>query len=75
MTLRYGDRSFRTPVGRVFATFWLLLSVLTVAKSVTLIAEARLAKRQGKFVKEVLSKGMTSTDFMAADIDNDGSVG
>ncbi|GAQ82285.1 Tandem pore domain K+ channel [Klebsormidium nitens] len=74
-SIGYGDRSFRTPFGRLFATFWLLLSVLTVAKSITLIAEARLESRQKKFVKEVLCKGLTSTDFQAADIDNDGTVG
>ncbi|KAI5079761.1 hypothetical protein GOP47_0005766 [Adiantum capillus-veneris] len=73
-TVGYGDHAFTTMAGRVFASVWLLVSTLAVARSFLYLAEARIDKRHRLIAKLVLEKEMTIADLLAADLDNDGCV-
>ncbi|KAL9689383.1 hypothetical protein QQ045_009768 [Rhodiola kirilowii] len=73
-TLGYGDKSFSTTTGRVFAIFWILTSTITVAQFFLYLAELNTETRQKSLVKWVLSKRVTNVDLEAADLDNDGVV-
>lgn len=73
-TVGYGDRAFKSLPGRIFASVWLLVSTLAVARAFLYLAEARVDKRQRRMAKWVLEHGMTVAEFLAADIDNNGSV-
>ncbi|GLT52582.1 hypothetical protein SLA2020_259140 [Shorea laevis] len=73
-TVGYGDRAFETLPGRIFASIWLLVSTLAVAQAFLYLAEARVDKRHRKMVKWVLGQDMTVSEFLAADIDNNGFV-
>lgn len=74
-TLGYGDKSFSTRWGRVFAIFWILISTITLAQFFLYIAELNTERRQRSLVKWVLSRKVTDIDLEAADIDDDGVVG
>ncbi|KAI4366194.1 hypothetical protein MLD38_022103 [Melastoma candidum] len=74
-TLGYGDKSFSTQVGRVFAIVWILVSTICVAQFFLYVAELNTEKRRRKLVKWVLSRRMTNLDLEAADLDNNGVVG
>ncbi|KAG1347108.1 two pore potassium channel c [Cocos nucifera] len=73
-TVGYGDRAFKTMSGRLFASLWLLVSTLAVARAFLYLAEARIDKRHRMIAKWVLSRDMTISEFLAADIDNNGFV-
>lgn len=73
-TVGYGDRAFRSMAGRIFASVWLLVSTLAVARAFLYLAEARVDKRHRKMAKWVLDQGLTVSQFLAADIDNNGYV-
>lgn len=73
-TVGYGDRAFESMTGRIFASVWLLVSTLAVARAFLYLAEARVDKRQRKMAKWVLAHDMTVSEFLAADIDNNGFV-
>ncbi|KAG9447567.1 hypothetical protein H6P81_013695 [Aristolochia fimbriata] len=73
-TVGYGDYSFRTLKGRLFATVWLLVSTLAVARAFLYLAELRIEKRNRGIAKWVLHRKMTLGDLVAADLDNDGSI-
>ncbi|XP_010924086.1 two-pore potassium channel 3 isoform X1 [Elaeis guineensis] len=73
-TVGYGDRAFKTMPGRLFASLWLLVSTLAVARAFLYLAEARIDKRHRKIAKWVLCRDMTVSEFLAADIDNNGFV-
>ncbi|PPR97768.1 hypothetical protein GOBAR_AA22889 [Gossypium barbadense] len=73
-TVGYGDRVFRTLPGRLFATIWLFVSTLAVARAFLYLAEARVDKRHRKMTKWVLGHDLTISEFLAADIDNNGFV-
>lgn len=73
-TLGYGDKSFSTKAGRVFAIFWILTGTICLAQFLCYVAELNTEGRQKALVKWVLTKRMTSVDLEAADIDNDGTV-
>ncbi|KZV45484.1 two-pore potassium channel 3-like [Dorcoceras hygrometricum] len=73
-TVGYGDRAFKSLYGRVFASIWLLLSTLAVARAFLYLAEARVDKRNRRMAKWVLGQDMTVAQFLAADIDNHGFV-
>ncbi|XWS19800.1 hypothetical protein CRYUN_Cryun31cG0047500 [Craigia yunnanensis] len=73
-TVGYGDRAFKTMPGRIFAAIWLLVSTLAVARAFLYLAEARVDKRHRRMAKWVLGQDMTVSEFLAADIDNDGFV-
>ncbi|KAK4797231.1 hypothetical protein SAY86_029557 [Trapa natans] len=73
-TVGYGDYSFTTIQGRIFAVIWLLLSTLVVARAFLFLTELRIQKRNQRITKLVLQKKMTLGDLIAADLDNDGSI-
>ncbi|CAH9105884.1 unnamed protein product [Cuscuta epithymum] len=73
-TVGYGDRAFESLTGRIFASVWLLVSTLAVARAFLYLAEARVDKRHRKMAKWVLDQDMTVAQFLAADIDNNGFV-
>ncbi|KAJ4975561.1 hypothetical protein NE237_000667 [Protea cynaroides] len=73
-TLGYGDKSFSTKMGRVFAVFWILASTICLAQFFLYLAELNTERRQHLLVHWVLNKAMTSTDLEAADLDSDGVV-
>ncbi|PKI55696.1 two-pore potassium channel 3-like isoform X1 [Punica granatum] len=73
-TVGYGDFSFTTVQGRVFAIIWLLVSTLTVARAFLYLTELRIDKRNRRIAKWVLQKKMTLGDLIAADLDHDGSI-
>lgn len=73
-TVGYGDRAFNSLSGRVFASIWLLVSTLAVARAFLYLAEARVDKRHRRMAKWVLGQDMTVAQFLAADIDNNGFV-
>ncbi|EXB86569.1 putative calcium-activated outward-rectifying potassium channel 6 [Morus notabilis] len=73
-TVGYGDRAFKSMPGRIFASIWLLVSTLAVARAFLYLAEARVDKRHRKMAKWILGQDMTVAEFLAADIDNNGFV-
>ncbi|XP_027087807.1 two-pore potassium channel 3 isoform X1 [Coffea arabica] len=73
-TVGYGDRAFTSLPGRIFASIWLLVSTLAVARAFLYLAEARVDKRHRSMAKWVLGQDMTVAQFLAADIDNNGFV-
>ncbi|MBA0662557.1 hypothetical protein Goklo_006654, partial [Gossypium klotzschianum] len=73
-TVGYGDRVFKTLPGRLFATIWLFVSTLAVARAFLYLAEARVGKRHRKMTKWVLGHDLTISEFLPADIDNNGFV-
>ncbi|KAH9291175.1 hypothetical protein KI387_043642, partial [Taxus chinensis] len=73
-TVGYGDHAFKTLPGRLFASVWLLVSTLAVARAFLYFAEARIDKRHRLIAKWVLHRDMTIDDLLAADIDNNGFV-
>ncbi|KAH6557505.1 hypothetical protein KP509_1Z110300 [Ceratopteris richardii] len=73
-TVGYGDHAFKTMAGRLFASIWLLVSTLAVARSFLYLAEARIEKRHRRFAKIILQRDMTVGDLVAADLDNNGFV-
>ncbi|PPD79754.1 hypothetical protein GOBAR_DD23328 [Gossypium barbadense] len=73
-TVGYGDRAFKTMPGRLFAAIWLLVSTVAVARAFLYLAEARVDKRHRRMAKWVLGQDMTVSQFLAADIDNNGYV-
>ncbi|CAL0306092.1 unnamed protein product [Lupinus luteus] len=73
-TVGYGDKAFKTIQGRIFAAIWLLVSTLAVARAFLYLAEARIDKRHRMMAKRILGQDMTVSEFLAADIDNNGFV-
>ncbi|WOK96059.1 two-pore potassium channel 5-like [Canna indica] len=73
-TVGYGDHAFKTMTGRIFASFWLLLSTLAVARAFLYLAEARINKRHRMIVKWVLQRDLTVDDLLAADLNQNGFI-
>ncbi|XP_042413201.1 two pore potassium channel c-like isoform X1 [Zingiber officinale] len=73
-TVGYGDYAFGTVKGRLFASVWLPVSTLAVARAFLYLTEMRVEKRNRRAAEWVLSRRMTAGDVMAADLDNDGSI-
>lgn len=73
-TVGYGDRAFKTLQGRVFASFWLLISTLAVARAFLYLAEARIDKRHRRIAKLVLQRDLTVEDLFAADLNHNGFI-
>ncbi|XP_057517765.1 two-pore potassium channel 5-like [Amaranthus tricolor] len=69
-TVGYGDRAFNTLTGRIFASVWLLVSTLAVARAFLYLVEARIHKRQRTIAKWVLQRDITPLDLFAANINN-----
>ncbi|KAK1440257.1 hypothetical protein QVD17_06082 [Tagetes erecta] len=74
-TLGYGDKSFSTPIGRVFAIFWILTSTICLAQLLFAFAEFYTESRQRSLARWVLTRRTTAADLEAADLDDDGVVG
>nr|DAD20244.1 TPA_asm: hypothetical protein HUJ06_021707 [Nelumbo nucifera] len=74
-TLGYGDKSFSTEMGRIFAVFWILTSTICVAQFFLYLAELYTEHRQNLLVKWVLTRKLTLVDLEAADLDDNGAVG
>ncbi|ONK67423.1 uncharacterized protein A4U43_C06F20100 [Asparagus officinalis] len=74
-TLGYGDKSFSSEGGRVFAVFWILTSCICLAQFFLYLAEVYTERRQHLLAKWVLTRRMTFVDLEAADLDEDGVVG
>uniref|UniRef100_A0A5B7BB45 Putative two-pore potassium channel 1-like isoform X2 n=1 Tax=Davidia involucrata TaxID=16924 RepID=A0A5B7BB45_DAVIN len=70
-TLGYGDKSFSTRGGRVFAVFWILISTICLAQFFLYLAELYTENRNRTLVKWVLTRNLTLSDLEAADLDND----
>jgi potassium channel subfamily K len=73
-TVGYGDHTFKTYSGRLFAGLWLLFSTLAVARCFLYLAEARVDKRHRLIAKWVLQRQLTVGDLVQADLDHDGSI-
>lgn len=73
-TLGYGDQSFHTKTGRIFAIFWILSSTVCVAQFFLYVAESRTEERQYQLAAWALSRPTTQADLEAADVDGDGTV-
>ncbi|KAL7186740.1 hypothetical protein ACSBR2_028465 [Camellia fascicularis] len=74
-TLGYGDKSFTTKIGRVFAIFWILMSTICLAQFFFCVAELNAERRQKALANWVLNRKITNLDLEAADLDDDGVVG
>lgn len=68
-TLGYGDKSFSSEWGRVFAVFWIVISTLIVAQFFFYLAEWNTEHKQKKLAKWVLTRRTTNDDLEAADFD------
>ncbi|KAG9459962.1 hypothetical protein H6P81_004470 [Aristolochia fimbriata] len=73
-TVGYGDQAFETLAGRLFASVWLLVSTLGVARAFLYLAEARIDKRHRRIAKWVLDRNMTVEDLFAADMNHTGFI-
>ncbi|XP_026448962.1 two-pore potassium channel 5-like isoform X1 [Papaver somniferum] len=70
----YGGKAFNTIQGRLFASLWLLVSTLSVARVFLYLAEIRVDKRHRRMEKWILHRQMTVDDLVAADINNNGFI-
>ncbi|ESQ42884.1 hypothetical protein EUTSA_v10013902mg [Eutrema salsugineum] len=74
-TLGYGDKSFNSETGRLFAVFWILTSTVCLAQFFLYVAELNAETKQRELVKWVLTRRITNNDLEAADLDDDRVVG
>jgi potassium channel subfamily K, other eukaryote len=74
-TLGYGDKSFSTETGRVFAIFWIIMSTVIMAQFILYLAELYTERRQKMLAKWVLTRRITTMDLEAADLDGNRQVG
>ncbi|KAL1200494.1 Two-pore potassium channel 1 [Cardamine amara subsp. amara] len=74
-TLGYGDKSFSSGTGRLFAVFWILTSTICLAQFFLYVAELNAENKQRALVNWVLTRRITNNDLEAADLDEDGLVG
>ncbi|XP_024967522.1 two-pore potassium channel 1-like isoform X2 [Cynara cardunculus var. scolymus] len=74
-TLGYGDKTFSTMAGRIFAIFWILMSTICLAQVLFAFAELYTENRQRELVRWVLTRKTTVADLEAADLNDDGLVG
>lgn len=70
-TLGYGDESFSTRGGRIFAIFWILSSTICLAQFFLYLAELCTERRQRAMANWVLTRKLTFSDLEAADLDHD----
>ncbi|MCL7041917.1 hypothetical protein MKW94_003357 [Papaver nudicaule] len=70
----YGGKAFNTVQGRLFASLWLLVSTLSVAKTFLYLAELRIEKRHRSMAKWILQKDITVEDLFSADINTNGFI-
>ncbi|XP_076915249.1 two pore potassium channel a-like [Bidens hawaiensis] len=70
-TLGYGDKSFSTRVGRLFAVFWILITTVSLAQLFVYLVELWSEKRRRVLVDWVLNRKMTVQDLEKANLDDD----
>lgn len=70
-TLGYGDESFSSGVGRIFAVFWIVGSTICLAQFYLYLAELYTEGRQRSLMKWVLTRKLTYSDLEEADLDHD----
>ncbi len=73
-TVGYGDHTFKSFTGRLFAAVWLLFSTLAVARCFLYLTEARVEKRHRAIAKWVLRRQFSVGDLIKADLDHDGCI-
>ncbi|XP_031092832.1 two-pore potassium channel 1-like [Ipomoea triloba] len=73
-TLGYGDKSFSTKLGRIFASFWIVISTICLAQFFYYFAEVYTEQRQRSMIKWALTRKLTVSDLRAADLDNNDEV-
>lgn len=73
-TLGYGDKSFSTTAGRIFAIFWILMSTICLAQLLFAFAELYTESRRRSLVRWVVTRKTTVGDLEAADLNDDGLV-
>nr|XP_043611548.1 two-pore potassium channel 1-like [Erigeron canadensis] len=70
-TLGYGDKSFSTQPGRLFAIFWILITTVSLAQLFVYLVELWTDNRRRVLVHWVLNRKLTIQDLEKADLDND----
>ncbi|KAI3740882.1 hypothetical protein L2E82_31357 [Cichorium intybus] len=70
-TLGYGDKSFSSQVGRLFAIFWILITTVSLAQLFVYLVELWTDNRRRMLVHWVLNRKLTIQDLEKADLDND----
>ncbi|KAI7739038.1 hypothetical protein M8C21_021907 [Ambrosia artemisiifolia] len=73
-TLGYGDKSFTTTGGRIFAVVWILTGTISLAQLFMYLVELWTESRQRQLVHWVLHRKLTVQDIENADLDHDNSV-
>ncbi|KAG6407517.1 hypothetical protein SASPL_130509 [Salvia splendens] len=73
-TFGFGDKAFKSLPGRLFASVWLLVSTLAVARAFLCLTELRVERQHMRLAQWVLGQDMTFAQFLDADIDNKGFV-
>ncbi|KAJ7299818.1 hypothetical protein O6H91_Y145100 [Diphasiastrum complanatum] len=73
-TVGYGDSTFQSSQGRIFASIWLLVSTIAVARSFLFLAEAHIDRRHRLIARWVLRRKITVGDLLAADLNNNGFI-
>lgn len=73
-TLGYGDKSFSTKWGRIFASFWIVISTICLAQFFYYFAEVYTEQRKRSMIKWALTRKLTVLDLRAADLDNNNEV-
>lgn len=74
-TVGYGDVSFGTLGGRIFAIAWILGATLVLGYVFVTLVDARISRRQEALHHAALARRTTGGDLEAADLDKDGEVG
>ncbi|XP_016903168.2 two-pore potassium channel 1-like [Cucumis melo] len=70
-TLGYGDQSFSTTAGRVFAVIWIMSGTICLAQFFLYLAELHTERRQDSLINWVLNRSLTYSDLEEADLDHD----
>lgn len=73
-TLGYGDKSFSTKWGRLFASFWILMSTICLGQLFYSLAELYTEQRRKSMFRWALTRELTNSDLQAADLDHDSEV-
>ncbi|CAL4919113.1 unnamed protein product [Urochloa decumbens] len=71
----YGDKSFPSKLGRVFAVFWIIASAIIMSQFFKYLGDFYIERRQKKLAKWVLTRRTTTMDLERADLDGDRQVG
>ncbi|KAK1426546.1 hypothetical protein QVD17_15221 [Tagetes erecta] len=70
-TLGYGDKSFSTGAGRLFAIFWILITTVSLAQLFVYLVELWTENRRHMLANWVVNRKLTIQDLEKADLDDD----